>query len=475
MELDQVCNLDLVAQYIKLSYPGLRSDPYLIADRYRRAVVQEIAANYSLRDAMDIKLNLYPISTEKLFVACGRFGSRGQQQYWWPILHQQFPVIQVITRGSRNRGLDRTGTLTRAKVLFEMDWETEHTAQIQDQVQQNPAAYDWSPIDLDSLGAYILKAQKPQYQEAAMKIMAVAEQFRRDDRWAKLPQLRRPAESGRVYYGGTNLQNCPSVVRHAALGDHHSYDLRSSVYAWQIHMLRLIQELGRYDTPAGTRCTRELIQDKHTVRTRLLETLTDTRGSQEHKLDIIKQALTAIGFGARKKNAYYENDVLQTQGLAGIIHKPESRQAFCSHPWVLEFIAEQDAIGREICDAVLAIAPEYRTDPVVCNNGKLSRKRLLAFLYQQAEARMMQDIMHRCQDAEILLWVHDGFCTRRAINLQNINSVLSMDYSDGIQLVHTAHTRWQITASQQDDDAERAERHRQELAWHRQRQGPQNT
>ena len=466
MDIDQVCNVDLVAQYISLSYPNLRQDPYLIADRYRRAVVNELATNYKLQNPMDLKLNLFPVSTDRLRIACGRFGSRGRQIYWWPILHEQFPLIEIKVRGSKNKSLSKTGSLTKVKVLFKMDWDKMWIDSIESQVKAVNDAYDWAPVDLDSLGAFIMQCRTQSYQKSAMNIMAVAEKFRTDDKWARLPMLRRPADSGRVYYGGINLQNCPAVVRHAALGTHHSYDLRSSVYAWQIWMLRMIQDLGRYATPAGTRCTRELITDKHTVRTRLVETLVDTVGSTEHKLNIIKQAVTAIGFGARKSNAYYENDVLQTRGLAGVIYDKGSRDAFCKDPWVQEFIAEQDSIGRQICDAVLELCPEYRTDPVVANNDKLSRKRLLAFLYQQAEARMIKHVMKSCEAAEILLWVHDGFCTRRAINLPNINSRLLMDYGDGIQLVHTAHDRWTERLPVVDEHAERAERLRKEMAWH---------
>ena len=469
MDIDQICNVDLVAQYIKLSYPNLRSDPYLIADRYRRAIVKEIAINYKLRDPMDAKLNLYPISTERLNIACGRFGSRGKEQYWWPILHKQFPLVEVKVKGSKNRSLSRAGTLTKVKVLFEMDWEAEYIETIKDQVSAEPDAYDWAPVDLNSIGSFIMEARVPSLQKSAMNIMAVAEQFKTDEHWGRLPMLRKPAESGRVYYGGINLQNCPSTVRHAALGTHHSYDLRSSVYAWQLYMLRIIQGLGKYDIPHGTICTRELINDKHTVRSRLVETLVDTSGSTEHKLNIIKQALTAIGFGARKSNAYYENDVLQTKGLAGVIYDKGSREAFCNHPWVVEFIAEQDSIGKQICDAVLEEVPAYRTDPVVANNGKLSRKRLLAFLYQQSESRMIKHVMQHCKDADILLWVHDGFCTRRAINLPNINGILLMDYGDGIQLVHTPHNCWKESQPVVDEAAERAQRLRDEMAWHRTR------
>jgi hypothetical protein len=466
VDIDQVCNIDLVAQYIQLSYPNLRSDPHLIADRYRRAVVKEIAVNYKLRDPMDTKLDLYPVSTEQLNVACGRFGSRGKQVYWWPILHKAFPLVEIKTRGSKNKSLSKQGQLTKVKVLFKMDWEAEYIETIKDQVTAQPDAYDWAPIDLNSIGAFIIESRVPSYQKSAMNIMAVAEQFKTDDAWAKLPMLRRPAESGRVYYGGINLQNCPSTVRHAALGTHHSYDLRSSVYAWQIYMLRMIQDLGKYDTPAGTRCTRELITDKHTVRNRLVETLVDISGSADHKSNIIKQAVTAIGFGARKSNAYYENDVLQTKGLAGVIYDKGSREAFCSDPWVVEFIREQDAIGRQICDAVLELEPAYRTDPVVSNNGKLSRKRLLAFLYQQAETKMIRHVMRHVEAAEILLWVHDGFCTRRAINLPDVNAILLMDYGDGIQLVHTAHDQWTERQPVVDEHAERAQRIRAEMAWH---------
>jgi hypothetical protein len=319
---------------------------------------------------MDEKLNLYPVSTQRLYVACGQFGSAGKQQYWWPILHRQFPLIEVKIKGSKNKSLSKQGQLTKVKVLFEMDWEAEYIESIQEQVSAEPEAYDWAPVDLNSIGSFIIESRVPSYQKSAMNIMAVAEKFKTVDGWAQLPMLRKPADSGRVYYGGINLQNCPAVVRHAALGTHHSYDLRSSVYAWQIYMLRMIQDLGKYDTPTGTRCTRELITDKHTVRSRLVETLVDTVGSTEHKLNIIKQAVTAIGFGARKSNAYYENDVLQTKGLAGVIYDKGSREEFCRHPWVVEFITEQDAIGKQICDITLELVPAYRTDPVVCNNGK---------------------------------------------------------------------------------------------------------
>ena len=465
MDVNELYSLDQIANWIKSFEPNLKQDPLLIAQRYQRAVIDELVKNYLYRDVSDKKLNLYLLSTKRLQVACGRYGPRGKERYWWPVLHKQFPLITVVTKGSHNKVLNKLGTLTRVKVNFEMNWEAEYIETIRKTALADESAYDWAPVDLESIGAFILKAYNKEHRESAMNIMAIAEQFKSDDKFGLLPMLKRPAESKRMYYGGINLQNCPAVVRHAALGQHHSYDLRSSVYAWQMYMLRAIHQIGKYDKPAGTICTRELINDKNTVRNRLVETLKEMSGSDKFKIDIIKQALTAIGFGARSSNAYYnESGELVTQGIAGIIRNEIARKAFLKHPWVVEFLAEQDAIGKQICDATLAICPEYRTDPVVANNGKLSRKRLLAFLYQQSESRMMRHIISLCEKHAVLLWVHDGFCTRSPINLADINAILSMDYGDGIQLIHTAHGEWhEHKLEPVDENSERAQRHKAEL------------
>ena len=82
--------------------------------------------------------------------------------------------------------------------------------------------------------------------------------------------------------------------------------------------------------------------------------------------------------------------------------------------------------------------------------------------------------MKSCEDAEILLWVHDGFCTRKAINLPNINSILTIDYGDGIQLVHTSYDKWHEAQLKVDEAEERAQRIQAEMAWHLNRKGNSN-
>lgn len=458
---------DQMIQFVQQHWPNTKRRAEQIVARYQTAILDEIIKNFPLRTASDKKFNLYLVSTHDLTHACGRYGSRGSEQYWWTILHKQFPYFTVEKKGYKNKALNKHGTLTKVKLKFTQNWHLKHMHSVITQAQQQPDLYDFVPIDLDSLYAYIGRAVSDELRHEAIKIMTLTAEYEHATGSCVLPMLKRPADSGRMYYAGTNLQNCSRVVRHASLGTHHSYDLRSSVYAWQIYMLRLIQDLDRYSTPAGTLCTRELLQDKTNIMHSLAGTLDQLNTSYDHKLKLIKQAITAIGFGARSANSYYDaTGELVSHGLASIIFDALSRKQFLAHPWIKEFIHEQDSIGLTITKAMLDIAPELRTNPAIVINGKLSRKRLLAWLYQRSESEMIQLIMNEYAHAEILLWVHDGFCTRHAINLADANSLLMLEYSDGIQLVHTRYDTWADKPTEPDSSQERSQRHQEELAWH---------
>jgi hypothetical protein len=354
-----------------------------------------------------------------------------------------------------------------------IDW-TNVAAQIQAAEAKNkPDDYDWVLVDLPSLEQYIewshKKSNLKKRLSKAESIYEIAEQFRINERYARLPQQRTIAESGRCYYTGTNLQHCPSDVRRAALGDHHGYDLRSSVYSWQIVTLRQLDDLGTYDRPDGTSYTRELIADKDGVRNRLAALLTDT--APEQRLPAVKQAITAIGFGARGGNTYYDKfGQLNKQGVAGSIRMVEDCKRFLEDNWVKNFIAEQKLIGRRIVAGYLELMPELAELKHLQHNTKFSPKKFLAYAYQSFETKVIQSVMAHPDVAnrEVLLWVHDCFYTRKSINLADINGYIMMEFGDGIQLEHSHDSAWTKKASTEQDIArERAERHRAEREWHR--------
>jgi hypothetical protein len=354
-----------------------------------------------------------------------------------------------------------------------IDW-TNVSAQIQvAEAKDKPNEYDWIVVDLLSLEQYIewshKKTNLKKRLTKAESIYEIAEQFRINERYAHLPQHRTRAKSGRCYYTGNNLQHCPSDVRRAALGDHHGYDLRSSVYSWQIVTLRQIDKLDRYARPEGTSYTRELIADKDAVRNRLAALLVDT--APEQRLPAVKQAITAIGFGARGGNTYYDKfGQLNKQGVAGSIRMVEDCKRFLEDSWVKNFIAEQKLIGRRIVKGYLEKFPDLAELKHLQHNNKVSPKKLLAHAYQSFETEVMESVKTHPDVAnrEVLLWVHDCIYTRKSINLADINGYIMLEFGDGIQLEHSHDSAWTKKASTEGDIArERAERHRKEAEWHR--------
>ena len=441
-----------------------RSHPLLIARRYRQAVLEQLGKNYHMRTPMDVKYNHYTVSLKELEVACGRYGSRNKQLPWWPILNKLCPMITIVTTGN-----NLTGQLTKAKTMFEYDWETQWVYTIKDTIEQDPEAdakYEWIDIDLENLGHYMLSAYSPVIQDQAAKIFAIAEQFPTAENWGRLPMLRKPAASGRMYYGGVNLHNTPSAVRHAALGRHFSYDLNTSVFAWQVSMMRTLYGCDRNTAPPHTTYTRELMSDKKRIRAQFTECFRDSYYKPDHVVNLVKQAITAISFGARSSATYInEHNELASEGLAAIIKHKESREAFVNHPWMKEFFKEQDFIVDEIYKATHDL---FENEPACLSpNRRVNKKKLIAFLYQRAESRAMKDIIDRCQDKGVLLWVHDGFCTRHRIPLADMQFILQQDHCVDWTIEETFHKGYadpdtiKVTAEQQrviNEEAERAER-----------------
>lgn len=448
-----------------------RSHPLLIARRYRMAVLEQLGKNFHMRCTMDEKLNLHNVSIDELAVACGRYGSRNKQQPWWPVLNTICPLITVVTIGN-----NLTGQYTKAKTMFEYDWEAQWVYTIKDTIEQDPKAdekYEWVDIDLQNLGNFMLTSYSRVVQDKAAKIFAIAEQFPTEENWGRLPMLRKPAASGRMYYGGVNLHNTPSAVRHASLGRHFSYDLNTSVFAWQVSMMRTLYGCDRNTPPPHTSYTRELMTDKARIRAQFGECFRDSYYKPDQIINLVKQAITAISFGARSSATYInEHNELTSEGLASIIRHKESREAFLNHPWMKEFLKEQDFIVDEIYKATHDL---FANEPACLSpNRRVNKKKLIAFLYQRAESRAMKDIITRCQDKGVLLWVHDGFCTRHRIPLADMQYILQQDHCIDWTIEETFHKGWadpdtvkvskeqQQVINEQQEREERAERIRAE-------------
>ena len=110
--------------------------------------------------------------------------------------------------------------------------------------------------------------------------------------------------------------------------------------------------------------------------------------------EAIKNALTAIGFGARMSGKTWMggDGTFHGTALSDIIKDPAAREQFLADAWVKNFLAEQ----RVIEDTILDHAEKEDGFDAMCEvvrksgpNGKVSRGGKLAFIYQHYETAIM--------------------------------------------------------------------------------------
>jgi len=420
-------------------------DSAKIVNRYTQAVIDNLAKYNNLREG-----RVYKVSLKELYHATGRYGCARGQQYWFKILNQYYPLFSVVNKG-------RQGSLTQVMPRFNTDiLEALELETVAEQAKTNPELFDWTPIDLASLESFIMRTHTAKLRPQAERIYDLAERFE-----GRLPQQGVRAASGRMYYrGSVNLQTTSRVVRSAALGTHHAYDLNTGMYAWQLAILRSIDNVtDRNSSPAGTLYTREYIREKTRIRQELSELLAPEIADADLRLKLVKQAITAIGFGCRRSNTYYDGDRAVKQGLASIINRREARERFLADPWVSAFIAEQDVINRRIWTGLVDRDPSWKTDPACKDSkGKFSWKKLLAHKYQSDETTVMEGIMQLCAESEVLLWVHDCFYTRYKIDFQDVNYRLQTEYGPEFS-IDVAHKDPWRQANQEPPHEQQAREH----------------
>jgi hypothetical protein len=282
------------------------------------------------------------------------------------------------------------------------------------------------PIDVQSLRSFLAgnanikrdgsaRAKKADlYALHATRIIMIAGEY--DNH---MPHYVNESEFGRKYYRGPNLQNTPKVVRNAALGNSHEYDIENSVFAWKLSVVsQICNAMGEngFTAPA----TLEYLQYKVAKRRQLTETVFGN--SEAGYIHYIKQAITAIGFGAPLRSGGYKTDgKYEPLALSECIKSTKLLDKFLNDSWVQAFTNEQkimnDIIIEYVCmqgagDHLMSIGE------LVNGRGKLKTNSVISYLYQQTERQILTKMCEFSNDRDVLLTVHDCFYTRRPINLR---------------------------------------------------------
>jgi hypothetical protein len=316
---------------------------------------------------------------------------------------------------------------------------------------QRDQVFDHVPIDVPSLEAYVAwlntKATKMSpgrvrvYTEQALLILAIAKHT-----GGFYPQRRKPSPFGRTYYCGISVQNVNKELRRAMLGNCWEYDIRSSVVTWK---MTFAQELTDQKYPLKE-CRKLFwaswlyLEDRRDF---MLEVRKEVFGITnglpvQYQEKLIKEAITAISFGARSNvNGWREtNGVWINSALGDILKNSSQRTAFLNNATVQAFIKEQALLDTYIADGLKTEMPDVYFGPLITRNIKPSKSKAVAFAYQKSETRVMNvayEVLakHRIKP---IARIHDAFVVRHKLSI-DLRSEIIEEMKD-----QTLNNHWKI-------------------------------
>jgi hypothetical protein len=210
-------------------------------------------------------------------------------------------------------------------------------------------------------------------------------------------QRKKPSAFGRMYYEGVSVQNVNKELRRAMLGNCWEYDIRSSVIAWKMGFATsyLAQApVADGNIRAAFPATLNYLEDKGDfMRTVRLYVFRDHgRDTADFQTKLLKQAFTAMSFGARLSTHGWQDSAghWNNPALVDILKNQEERNRFFNDVTVRTFIREQNTLDNYL----FAQFKRYRADLLELSclqtpSGRVSKAKVLAYLYQHGETQVM--------------------------------------------------------------------------------------
>ena len=397
------------------------------------------------------KLGLYPIPLHALANKGGRIGPKKLRVHMW-LKENQLELVQTVEKGSKFSGEYSTIKLSRLVILddrltvsnaaisqIQTDRELERyiTGESEDSravfahlypeleplsILGAEAGFHFAPVDIESLKGFVhwLSAsakfgsteKRQQILIQAKIVLAVS-----SINGGLFPQRIKLSPFGRTYYEGLSVQNVHKELRRAMLGNCWEYDMRSSVVAWKMGYAKdlLLQANTDADVRLYFPATTLYLEDKADFMTtvRYFTFVGNTTLTEDFQLRLIKQALTAISFGAKSTGSGWSDSSggWHNPAIVDILKNQSERDRFLADPTVNAFIEEQRALDDFIFGLVKQKSSELLAlDCLQTASGRASKAKILAYLYQHAETQAMDLICTvACQNGHVpIARVHDA-------------------------------------------------------------------
>ena len=408
------------------------------------------------------KLGLYAISLDQLANKGGQIGPKKIRVHKW-FTDNDWDIVQTVVKGTKFSGQNSQVKLTSlvtvqndlqipAASLSAATTDEEIDAYLSGDDVSNIALFDhlypeynlewredklrqlfdWVPVDVESVKAYVywLETESKMIQgpkkdlalRQALSILGIAAVTK-----GYYLQRKKPSPFGRTYYEGTSVQNVNKELRRAMLGNCWEYDIRSSVVAWKMGYARgylaasgLDQDLKK-SFPATLLYLEDKADFMATVRHYVFPESSPV--PKELRPKLLKQAFTAISFGARQtaKGWLDASGNWTNPALVEILQNADDRMRFLSDDIVKSFIKEQNILDNYLYDLLKKFHPELLLEKYLqTDSGRPSKAKVMAYLYQHGETHVM-DIVRQVALANghiPIANVHDAIFFKRRLGVE---------------------------------------------------------
>jgi hypothetical protein len=406
------------------------------------------------------KLKLYSLSTKRLRDEGPQIGAKKTRLHKW-LKENKLELVKLHSQGNNLKGLVSEVKLTSLVTMHDaleldkkminqdvsdremMDYLDGTDASNQKLVHflypelangviepEVFKAFHRVPVELQSLKNYIvwlsteatlIKAdQKKKELRQARIILGVATFLG----WYL--QRKKPSLFGRMYYEGVSVQNVSKELRRAMLGDCWEYDMRSAVIAWKMGFAEpyLAARSESKNLRKVFKTTLSYLEDKPdfmgTVRHFVFDE--DSNANKDLQTKLLKQAITAISFGARHTTTGWKgaDGSWEKPAIVDIIKNPDERKRFLNDATIRSFISEQNALDTFIFDLVKRETPELlKLAHLQTQSGRVSKSKVLAYRYQKAETEVMNVVRRMAKESgkTVIANVHDAIFLKQRLGV----------------------------------------------------------
>lgn len=172
-----------------------------------------------------------------------------------------------------------------------------------------------------------------------------------------------------------------------------------------------------------------------------------TKANYDFQIKILKQAFTAIAFGARAASKGWQSSAGQwtNPALVEVVKDPQTRARFLADATVVQFIREQQTLDAHLLSQVQALKPDLLKKPILQTQaGRVSRSKVVAYLYQHEETKIMQVLKQTAMELGRvpIACVHDAVFFRDRLGLDRKEIIEhAMQQSSG-------NPYWRLSTSQ---------------------------